>query len=193
MISVDLDKIVTAKGLQAHLSTILFDVEEKEKTYIITKQGKPQAALVNVDYLMELTGQTKLPEMPEFQAKEPEEDTSPPTARGLDKLTPDEIVGAPTTGVASAETRPLDPETPIVTGPPPAPVEPPPPPPATVTDLEQFAASDATVPDADPYAVIDEPPPAPPAAPPAPTQQYDQNGLPIPAVPGQPDPTGTIS
>lgn len=56
MINVDLDKIVTAKGLQEHLGAILFEVEEKEEMYIITKQGRPKAALINVDYLQELTG-----------------------------------------------------------------------------------------------------------------------------------------
>lgn len=56
MIHVDLDKILTAKGLQEHLGAILFDVEEKEELYVITKKGRPRAALINLDYLQELTG-----------------------------------------------------------------------------------------------------------------------------------------
>lgn len=195
MISVDLDKIVTAKGLQSHLSSILFDVEEKEKTYIITKQGKPQAAIVNVDYLLELTGQTKLPEMPEFKPTTQEEDAPLAADRELDKLAPDEFVGS--AAETPLEGSPMNPDTPISPPEPAAPVEPPPPPPATITDLEQFAATDAAPQDADPYAVIDEPAPAPPAEPvQAPAQpieqQYDQNGLPVPVVPGQPDPTEVL-
>lgn len=56
MIHVDLDKILTAKALQEHLGTILYDVEEKEELFVITKKGRPRAALINIDYLQELTG-----------------------------------------------------------------------------------------------------------------------------------------
>lgn len=58
MISVDLDKIITAQALQSHLESILYEVEEQEKMFVITKKGRPRAALINVDYLEELTGRS---------------------------------------------------------------------------------------------------------------------------------------
>ncbi len=56
MIKVDLDKIITAKALKEHLEQILHETEEEEELFVITKNGRPKAALVNVDYLQELMG-----------------------------------------------------------------------------------------------------------------------------------------
>jgi prevent-host-death family protein len=161
VISVDLDKIVTAKGLQAHLATILYEVEEEEKVYIVTKQGKPQAAIVNVDYLMELTGQKQLPTTEYSRYDQPKAPSAPvaslsPPQRPIEpaptELTPTEPVGTPTP-------EPITPPTP------------PTPPPPQITDLERFSTEPEVAADEDPYAVADE-------------QQIDLNGLPIK---GQPD------
>ena len=163
MISVDLDKIVTAKGLQSHLASILYEVEEEEKVYIVTKQGKPQAAIVNVDYLMELTGQKKLStsEYSRYDKSAPVEPaaTPEPPQRPIEPL-PTEVV----------EPAPAEPAV-VTPTPAPQPVEPPTPPPAQITDLEQFANEPESTSAEDPYAVVDE-------------QQIDLNGLPIK---GQPD------
>jgi len=83
MIHVDLDKILTAKALQEHLGTILFDVEDKEELYVITKKGRPRAALINIDYLQELTGK----DLAEGRAYE-HYDTAP-TQAGIPQSTSD--------------------------------------------------------------------------------------------------------
>jgi len=67
MIKVDLDKIITAKALQEHLEQILLETEEEEKLFVITKNGRPKAALINVDYLQELTGRN-VDEAEEYEA-----------------------------------------------------------------------------------------------------------------------------
>lgn len=91
MIHVDLDKILTAKALQEHLSTILFEVEEKEELYVITKKGRPRAALINVDYLQELTGKElgESREYDRYPASPPVAATSEPTMAGIPQSTAD--------------------------------------------------------------------------------------------------------
>ena len=134
VISVDLDKIVTAKGLQSHLASILYEVEEEEKIYIVTKQGKPQAAIVNVDYLMELTGQKKLPTEEYARYDQPSSDSQPIEIKPAE--TPPQVI------------QPM----PVQPVPEPKPATPPPP---QITDLAKLA-DETEIATEDPYAVTDE-------------------------------------
>lgn len=170
MISVDLDKIVTAKGLQEHLASILYEVEDEEKVYVVTKQGKPRAALVNVDYLEELTGHPVEPtkEYDRYdQFKAAEETTStpavtPPTQPSLE----------PTTVEVQPEITPPEPVMPVAPVAP-TPTTPPPPPPASVEDLERLTTAPTENDVTDPYAVADEETKNPAE------QHFDLNGMPI--------------
>lgn len=172
VINVDLDKIVTAKGLQDHLSGILFDVEEKEKVYIVTKGGKPRAALVNVDYLMELTGQ-KVDTTEEYDRYDQiKEESAPETPAAVD-TTP--LAQVDKINLQDEVAEPSLPTTPVE--PAPAPLEatlpvPESPIPESLKELDSFSAPLA---DADPYAVTDEPP-----------TQNAVTGLPAPAEPVAP-------
>lgn len=206
MITVDLDKIVTAKGLQQHLASILYEVEEEERVYIITKQGKPKAALINVDYLLELTGK-RLDGAEEYahydRHIEPDDEPSPPQ---LDKLAVSEVAGAEQAlsvrrdiGPGEAADSPIDSEaaeptviaaaTPTEAAPAPEPIKAP-----AIAALEQLSTDGLGEPTDNPYEIIEEETAVPPPTvdtPPAPTAitGYDQNGLPVvePVIAGQPD------
>ena len=63
----DLDKIITKQALEKHLDSILFKVEDEDELFVITKNGRPRAALINVDYLEELTSRSVESEAEEYQ------------------------------------------------------------------------------------------------------------------------------
>lgn len=186
MISVDLDKIVTAKGLQEHLASILYEVEEEEKIYVITKQGKPQAALVNVDYLKELTGQPTTPTQ-EYDRYDQVNVTEPTQPEKTDVAADFPVKPVQTTTVEVPSESPETTTAPqIETKSEPESKPEPITPPTQITDLAQLTASPFEVDQVeDPYSVADEPKPAP-----AEEQLFDHNGLPIK---GQPDPTDGLA
>ena len=109
MIHVDLDKILTAKALQEHLGTILFDVEEKEELYVITKKGRPRAALINIDYLQELTGKD-LSDVQEYD-RYPAEPTPAGAPQGTTDIPPQAEI-PPATIAPVAPVQPTQPAAP---------------------------------------------------------------------------------
>lgn len=106
MIKVDLDKIITTNALKAHLDEILYQTEEEEQIFVVTKKGRPRAAIINVDYLEELTGRSvedesteytgydRVNQPPEAGDQPPEETASnqPPTVGEQ----PEEVKASPT-------------------------------------------------------------------------------------------------
>lgn len=56
MIHADLDKILPEDDALEKISSIIEEVEQKQELFIITKSGRPAAAIINIDYLEELTG-----------------------------------------------------------------------------------------------------------------------------------------
>lgn len=56
MIHADLDKILPEDDALEKITSIIEEVEEKQELFIITKSGRPAAAIINIDYLEELTG-----------------------------------------------------------------------------------------------------------------------------------------
>lgn len=57
MIHADLDKILPEEDALEQITTIFNEVEKLRELYVITKSGRPAAAIINIDYLEELTGQ----------------------------------------------------------------------------------------------------------------------------------------
>lgn len=59
MISVQIDKIIPLAEAKEDFETIISDVSEEgnqNNLYILTRDGKPAVAIVNINYLSELTG-----------------------------------------------------------------------------------------------------------------------------------------
>lgn len=56
MIHADLDKILPEDDALEKITSIIEEVEENQELFIITKSGRPAAAIINIDYLEELTG-----------------------------------------------------------------------------------------------------------------------------------------
>ena len=111
MLKVELDKIITEKALEQHLDSILNRVEDGGELFVITKKGLPKAALINVDYLEELTGRSVAEESDEYddyhkfspsstpapEIKTPVEQPIAPPARQIIEPTAPEIKNEPET------------------------------------------------------------------------------------------------
>lgn len=66
MIHADLDKILPEDDALERITSIIEEVEENQELFIITKSGRPAAAIINIDYLEELTG-NKVPQKSEIK------------------------------------------------------------------------------------------------------------------------------
>lgn len=56
MIHADLDKILPEADALEKITSIIEEVETNQELFIITKSGRPAVAVINIDYLEELTG-----------------------------------------------------------------------------------------------------------------------------------------
>lgn len=56
MIHADLDKILPEADALEKITSIIEEVETNQELFIITKSGRPACAIINIDYLEELTG-----------------------------------------------------------------------------------------------------------------------------------------
>lgn len=71
MIHADLDKILPEEDALEQITTIFNEVEKLRELYIITKNGRPAVAVINIDYLEELTGQEVKQSTADDVSKEP--------------------------------------------------------------------------------------------------------------------------
>lgn len=65
MIHADLDKILPEPDALEQITQIFHEVENYKELYVITKGGRPALAVINVDYLEELTGKPVAKDIPE--------------------------------------------------------------------------------------------------------------------------------
>lgn len=69
MLNVSVDKIIPLTDARDHLSQLVSEIKGKE-FYVLTKGGKPEAALVSVEWLKKLTGGFKTDKPAEITKEE---------------------------------------------------------------------------------------------------------------------------
>ena len=86
MLHVDLDHILTQETALSHIQDIFSQVESSGEIYLVTAQGKPAIALMNIEQLEQLTGKLNTPttetmqpaiEMPMSTPVQPEPELTP--------------------------------------------------------------------------------------------------------------------
>lgn len=109
MIHADLDKILPEDDALEKISSIIEEVEANQELFIITKSGRPAAAIINIDYLEELTGnpvsqKTEIKEVVEVQpAPEKIEDEKPLLQEEIPPITENSTGVKPTVDLRLSE------------------------------------------------------------------------------------------
>lgn len=62
MVHVDLNKILSDEDAVGQIKDLINEVEAQKELYVLTKAGKPAAAIINIEYLEELTGSEVAPD-----------------------------------------------------------------------------------------------------------------------------------